>query len=310
LVVLGVWVHPPALSSRRQVEEVVERAARVPIEKLVVLVKDGEGRVHFRCGGSRPEYDYLRDLVELAGDRGLEVHAWFVVLREGGESPKGWLAENPRCAVVDESGRPVGWICPSREESRRRVLGLFRELLEGYEVDGVHLDYIRYPEPAVARGCFCELCGRGGYADEGWVMRGAAHVTELVEEAHELVKEYGAELSAAVFPNYPECLVWVRQDWVRWVREGLLDWVAPMNYTNIVEVFRARALVHAALVPDWALLLEGVGKRSSVSSLSPGKLLRQAEAAVRAGADGVVVFSYTGMGDDDFRVLKALAGRL
>ena len=82
-------MHPLVLSSRRQVEEIVERVARAPIEKLVVLVKDGKGRVHFRCGGGRPEYDCLRDLVELAGDRGLEAHAWLAVLREGGESSKG-----------------------------------------------------------------------------------------------------------------------------------------------------------------------------------------------------------------------------
>lgn len=300
---------PSVLSSRESVEEVVNMAARVPIDKLVVLVKDGGGRLFFSYEGHRPEYDYLKDLTELAQDHGLEVHAWFVVLREGGETPKGWVAENPQYAVVNEAGEPVGWICPSHEESRKRVLSLFKALLETYEVDGIHLDYIRYPEPIVARGCFCARCGRGGYTDEDWIMRGVEYVNALVEESYELVKEYGVELSAAVFPNYPDCIIWIRQDWSRWVDEGFLDWVAPMNYTNIMEVFKARSIIHASIVPEGVLLLEGIGKKSSMSALSPGKLIRQAEIAVKVGADGVVLFNYASLTEGDFKLLETFASR-
>jgi len=304
MVLIGAWIHPSVLSSKEDVEKVVETAARVPIEKLVVLVKNGEGQLFFRYNGHKPKYDYLKDLTALAKDRDLEVHAWFVVLREGGETPKGWVAENPQYAVINEAGRPVGWICPSHEESRKRILNLFRSLLETYEVDGIHLDYIRYPEPIVARGCFCKRCGKGGYTDENWVKRGVEYVNTLVEESYELVKEYGVELSAAVFPNYPDCIVWIRQDWSKWVNEDLLDWVAPMNYTNIMEVFKARSAIHASIVPEGVLLLEGIGKKSSMSSLSPGKLIRQAEMAIRMGADGIIVFNYACLTEEDFKLLE------
>ena len=309
MVLIGVWIHPSSLNTRERVMEVADIVARVPMTKLVVLVKDGNGKLFFKYGRHKPEYDYLRDLIEVAKDRSLEVHAWFVVLREGGEVPRGWLAENTRYAVVDERGRPVGWICPSHEEARKRVLDLFRSLLDEYEVDGIHLDYIRYPEPVMAKGCFCDQCGKEGYLNEEWVMRGVSHVDTLVEETYELVKEYGVELSAAVFPNYPECIIGVRQDWGKWVDQGLLDWVAPMNYTNIMSVFNVRSMIHVYVIPEGILLLEGIGKKSSVSSLSPGKMIRQAEAAVKAGADGVVVFSYGSLTEKDLKLLRIFRAR-
>lgn len=309
MVLIGVWVHPSSLSSKESVEDTVNVASRVPIDKLMVLVKDGNGNLFFRYKDYRPEYDYLKDLTKLAKDQGLEVHAWFVTLREGGETPKGWVARNPQYAVINEMGKPVGWICPSYEKARQRILSLFKELLENYEVEGIHLDYIRYPEPIVARGCFCNQCGKGGYTDEDWVMRGVEHVSILVEESYELVKEYGAELSAAVFPNYPDCIVSVRQDWRRWVDEGLLDWLAPMNYTNIMEVFRIRTMIHASIVPEGILLFEGIGKKSSMSNLSPGRLIRQAEIAVRMGADGIMIFSYASLTKEDLKLLEAFISK-
>lgn len=309
MVTIGAWVHPSVLGSRENVKKVVDTAAQVPIDKLVVLVKDGGGHLFFRYGDYKLEYDYLKDLTKLAKDQGLEVHAWFVVLREGGGVLSGWVAENPQYAVVNEVGKPVGWICPSHEESRKRVLSLFESLLEVYEVDGIHLDYIRYPEPVVARGCFCENCGKGDYTNEDWVIKGVEYVNMLVEESYELVKGYGVELSAAVFPNYPDCIISIRQDWGKWVNENLLDWVAPMNYTNIMKVFKARSIIHASMVPYGVLLLEGIGKKSSISNLSSGKLIRQAEIAVKIGADGIVIFNYAALTEKDFKLLGAFASK-
>ncbi|RLF19355.1 MAG: hypothetical protein DRM97_08490, partial [Thermoprotei archaeon] len=287
MALIGVWIHPHALDSREKVESVVETAVQVPIDKLIVLVKDLDGTLHFKYGDYSPSYDYLGGLIELCREHGLEVHAWFVTLCEGGEKPSGWLAEHSESAVVNERGEVTGWICPSSDKARKRILSLFETLLGEYEVDGIHLDYIRYPDPLVIKGCFCERCGRGGYQDEEWIMKGIENVDTLVEEAHELVKEYGVELSAAVYADYPECIVSVRQDWGRWIMDGLLDWVAPMNYTNIMRLFETRLLIHVSMIPEGILLLEGIGKKSSTSSLSPGKMLRQAELALRAGADGV-----------------------
>ncbi|RLF03869.1 MAG: hypothetical protein DRK00_07950, partial [Thermoprotei archaeon] len=140
--------------------------------------------------------------------------------------------------------------------------------------------------------------------DEEWVLRRVGNVTSFVEEAGDLVKERGIELSAAVFADYPGCVVEVGQDWVDWCERGLLDWVAPMTYTNITLLVQRYTRIHRALVKT--TLYEGLGKRSSMSQLSPKKLLEQAKTALRERADGVIAFCLSGMTEEDFKLLKEL----
>ncbi|RLF04939.1 MAG: hypothetical protein DRK00_05590, partial [Thermoprotei archaeon] len=174
-----------------------------------------------------------------------------------------------------------------------------------YEVDGVHLDYIRYPELHYYRACACPDCG--GKLDplnEEWVLRRASNVTSFVEEVRDLAGERGVELSAAVFPHYPACVVEVGQDWVSWCELGLLDWVAPMTYTNITLVAKRLAQEHSALVKGG--LYEGLGQRRSISNLSPEKLAEQAKAVLEAGADGIIVFSHSSLSQRDLEVLSQI----
>ena len=180
-----------------------------------------------------------------------------------------------------------------------------RDSSEMYEVDGLHLDYIRYPELHYYRACACSECGgRLDPLDEEWVLRRVGNVTSFVEEAGDLVKERGIELSAAVFADYPRCIVEVGQDWVDWCERGLLDWVAPMTYTNITLMVERETRLHRSLVKT--SLYEGLGKRSSMSRLDPEKLAEQARRSLKEGADGVLVFSLSSMSSRDFELLREI----
>ena len=74
------------------------------------------------------------------------------------------------------------------------------------------------------------------------------HITSVVEIAHDLAREYGVKISAAVIPVYPESLIAFGQDWVDWCDRGLLDWIVPMNYSNITKLVEQRAKLHRFLV--------------------------------------------------------------
>jgi len=303
---LGVWAYPSDFRSEKAVDLAVDRLSGAGFTAIFANVKDSGGNVYFGSSvGSVSEqvkeFDFLRHLCDKAHEKGMELHAWFVVFCEGLNRLGGLLARHPEYAMVSSSGERIGWMCPSHEEVHEYLLSLFREVLEGYDVDGVHLDYIRFPDSSA---CFCPNCGGGGAREEGWVLRGIQHVTSFVEKSHRLAREYGVIHSAAVFPDYPICATYVRQDWLEWVEKGLLDYVVPMNYTNITRVFERLTQVHAALVGGSAVLLEGVGKRSSASSLSPGKMLDQVLKALSNGADGAVIFPLSGMEERDFKVLS------
>ena len=306
--VLGVWTHASDYSREEDVERALDALAEAGFSLIVALVKGGSGRVAYGSSIAPTmglSFDYVGTMAEGCRERGLKLHAWFCAFIEGGREPGGVLKARPELAALAEDGRPVGWACPSKEEARRYELSVIREFLERYEVDGVHLDYIRYPELHYYRACACPDCG--GKLDplnEEWVLRRASNVTGFVEEVRDLAGERGVELSAAVFPHYPACVVEVGQDWVSWCELGLLDWVAPMTYTNITLVAKRLAQEHSALVKGG--LYEGLGKRSSISNLSPEKLAEQAKAVLEAGADGIIVFSHSSLSQRDLEVLSQI----
>jgi len=302
---LGVWAHPTVeFTSVKEIEEKIAKLADSGFNIVIPVIKDTSGLVNYLSEVAPTSefarsFDFLKPLVKISKDYGIEVYAWSCVLAEGRVRLRGLLTKRPDLAMVNREGVKIGWACPSHEEVRKYEVNIFREVLKRYEVDGIHLDYIRYPS---LNACGCNRCGKVNPLDEEWVMTRVSYVTSLVEMAHDLAKEYGVKISAAVIPAYPESLVALGQDWVDWCDRGLLDWVAPMNYSNTTRLVEQRARVHRFLVK--IQLLEGIGKKSSISMLTPKKLLEQVSRVLNLKVDGVIIFSLSGMTDEDFKVLK------
>jgi uncharacterized lipoprotein YddW (UPF0748 family) len=123
-----------------------------------------------------------------------------------------------------------------------------------YPVDGVHLDYIRYPGADFGyneyeRTAFTLRYGidplalrQDRYGVEGMLGTRAAqmldslHVEWRIEQIDSLVtlvRDVVGELplSAAVVPDFGRARVEKGQDWLAWVQRGLVDFVVPMAYT-------------------------------------------------------------------------------
>ncbi len=107
-------------------------------------------------------WDALASAVKLAHQRGMQLHAWVWVFAVGNERhnkllglpanyPGPVLAAHPEWANYDNRGRlaPVGqpkpFLDPANPEVRQYLLALFQEIVTRYPVDGLQLDYIRYP---------------------------------------------------------------------------------------------------------------------------------------------------------------------
>src|SRR5690606_17576 len=90
----------------------------------------------------------------------MQVHAYFSVFPEGDPNatdlPAGEaiLAKHPEWAVVDSNGKPTVFVCAAHEGYRNYLLKLIDEVIEKYNFDGIHLDFIRYPRSA----CHCQHC--------------------------------------------------------------------------------------------------------------------------------------------------------
>ena len=287
--------------SRVDVEQIVDECAKLGATKLLWLLKarmaDTASVLWYRSsvGKAHPRaeaYDGLDDLVELAHARGIEVHAYFSVFPEGDPNApdlapgQAVLAQHPEWAVVDINGQPTTFVCAGQPGYREYLFELVDEVLTEHGLDGIHLDFIRYPRAA----CFCARCvseikerfglnrdeaigllERRDFASRSYDERALAlHQADSLidyycENVHQTVKAIreridrtfsGVQLSAAVFPNIRSSTSQVYCDWVGFAQ--YLDFVCPMVYWYSDDYFQRTVERLHSVVRDSTRLLPGV----------------------------------------------------
>jgi uncharacterized lipoprotein YddW (UPF0748 family) len=188
-----------------------------------------------------------------------------------------------------------------------------RELLQRYPVQGLHLDFIRYPsiDFDYSRPALEGLQRRQGQADLlGGPARFPAAWAEYRRDvvsalAARLVKAARAErpaatVSAAVVPDEVTAVAHKHQNWPGWLADGLLDALCPMTYTPDNRIFRAQVEQARSRVQPGQGLWPGIGAyRLTVEGTI--EKIREARAA---GASGVVVFSHESLAAGDLRRLR------
>jgi len=297
----------------------------------------------------QPEsFDPLQTTLDLAHQAGLRVHAWVNVnlvssaavlprsrdhvahrhpewlmtpraladeLRKiGPQSPAyvGTLSRWVRANVESTEGLYLSPITPAAQAYSVSVI---RELLDRYAVDGLHLDYIRYPNAefdfsaaAIAQFRAAELHGvpaaererldRAAAGDAAAWPRAFpdAYAAFRVDRLTALVARINAEaraarpaltISAAVVPDASEALRGRLQNWSGWAAQGYLDVVCPMIYTTDAAEFSAlaaKARRSLGATPMWA----GIG----AYRLPVTRTAAHVQLARKAGAAGVLLFSY------------------
>ena len=338
---LSVWSHPEQDYGKRgkaSVRPMVDRLAEAGFELIIPLMKT-EGPVSYQSKiGNMAEWckdwDPLETMANEANRAGMKLHPWLCVFRESEGSAL--LEKHPEVAAVNRppsererermaarrrregtERRGPDWACPRAPEVQDYEASLYEELM-GYDVAGVHLDYIRYGS---RRTCYCERCRSACQEAHGfdptelertdsrtgdWLDVRAQPVTRFVERMRGATRAKGKELSAAVFTSYPSCYEGQGQDWVDWAERGLVDLMLPMNYSISTKVARRRAQAHVAFVNGKVPLSEGLGKSSSMSQLPTKDMMAQAEACLAEGADGICLFVHHGVTDEDLAALKRL----
>ncbi len=252
--------------------------------------------------------DQIAQCCAAARKHGLEVHVWKVNYHAQ-NAPKEFLDRMEREGRLQRSvkGERHNWLCPSHPENQKLELESMLEVARKYPVDGLHFDYIRYPNREY---CYCDGCrerfeaasGRkvadwprdcytGSRRDEYNDWR-CDQITALVAAVHREGKRLRPELaiSAAVFGSYPACRESIAQDWVAWVEAGYLDFVCPMNYSESDQQFANLVENQLRLVGDRVPVYPGIG--ASAPGLAPDRVVGQIHHARRLGAPGFTVFEF------------------
>jgi uncharacterized lipoprotein YddW (UPF0748 family) len=252
--------------------------------------------------------DQMKAALEAGRRHGLEVHAW-VVLWQLGNTPAEFqqtLREAGRLQQTAD-GAPMTWLNPALAANQQYMLDAIEELARTYPVDGIHLDYVRYPSAQACfapetRAAFERWLGRpagdwpaaarsGALRDEYRQWR-VSVITDFVRQTRQRVTRVNPDLklSAAVWGGYPDILASIAQDWPTWLRDGDLDFVCPMNYADDTYKFSALTQKQLALPGARGRIFPGIGVTASESQLRPDQVVEQIAIARRLGAPGFALY--------------------
>jgi uncharacterized lipoprotein YddW (UPF0748 family) len=347
--VRGLWVVRTALLSPEAVDRAVDGAHEGGFTDLFVQVR-GRGDAFYasRLVGRSPllqpqpaTFDPFARLLQRARSRGLRVHAWVNVLLTAHfglplppdhvvrRHPE-WLMV-PRAAaaralaappasliaILGQAGRWEAegyYLSPSAPGVAEHLEAVVRELVRAYPVDGLHLDFIRYPSAEydysraaleqfrLGRGAAGDLLGGPARDPAAWDDYRRSTLSALARRLVTAARAVrpGLLLSAAVVPDEAAALNHKFQDWSSWVKDALLDAVCPMVYTPDSRIFRAQVEQARTRVPSGQALWAGIG----AYRLTVEGIVEKIQLARESGAQGVVLFSNESIGEADWKRLR------
>lgn len=193
--------------------------------------------------GRAPLYDPLSFVIEECHKRNMELHAWvvaFPICKTAVEKKLGKQALPKKRPELCQRCGDQWMMDPGVPGTDKYIASICREIVENYAVDGIHLDYIRYPEKGIS---FNDARTYKKYgkkkAKAAWRRE---NVTRCVRAIHKEIKSIRpwVKLSCSPIGKYADLPTqssygWnardaVYQDVQAWLRDGLMDLIFPMMY--------------------------------------------------------------------------------
>lgn len=269
-------------------------------------------------------WDPLKTAVEEGHQLGMEVHAWVWVFAVGNQRHNPLIAKPgsyPGPVLVEgglmsealraRDGSLKGgnrqneyWLDPASEKGRQLLLKVYEEIVSQYNVDGLQLDYIRYPfqtsatlmgfDP-VGRDRFYQATGQSldkldDYTTKLWISWKTAQVSSFVQQVSERLRKIKPNLmiSAAVFPMRRESrIVSIQQDWETWIENGWVDTLSPMSYTSDPQRLQGMFDYVQSSPRKRSLIYPGI----ALHRLDGGQLVQHLEALRQQGGLGATLFA-------------------
>ena len=284
-----IWVKGESLTDSISVISMFTFVQRNDINKIFFQVReDGYALYESQLVPKYEKLDSLFDplnyILTITKNTNIEVHGWFntFLLWSLSKQPN---SENhiyficPECLATDVNGKKdsdinlnqnhsLNWegiyLSPINPEVKKYLLLVIDELLKTYDLDGIHLDYLRYQDlfygynkigienfekkysynpKDINRGI---ISTRFHYSENEvdsliklWDDYRINSITEFIRSVKYLMINdgYNIELSVAVKPNIYEAKTRWYQDWISWIRENLIDYAIVMNYETDINKF-------------------------------------------------------------------------
>ena len=193
--------------------------------------------------GKNPGYDPLRFAIEECHKRGMELHAWIVAIPIGNTRQVRTLGKNAltrKHPSLCKQFNGSWYLDPGNPETDDYLANIVREIVSGYDVDGIHLDYIRYPEQGERFPDQSTYRKYGKKQDlKQWRRNNITRIVRRIYTETKSLKPW-VKVSSSPIGKYRDTGRYSSQGWnaydevyqdaQQWLREGIHDALFPMMY--------------------------------------------------------------------------------
>jgi len=286
-------------------------------------------------------WDPLKVWIDETHKKKMKIHVWFQTFYVGNENisknPKHILSIHPDWANVQKryytARKPMPSISehngyfldPANPDVQKYLSDLITEIVTNYKIDGLNIDYIRYPASlqsnfplyvestwgysAYARNEFCKLHGvdpasltRDDPLWQNWVAYRQNKVTDFVSKLKSLTAGKKIKISTVIFPRLPDTSVIKLQSWGVWGVNKYVDAFTPLIMGNDELIVKNYVDEMKTTVNNNVLIYTGLFE--PFTDGSPVDLLYQIKTARENGASGIIIFDYAHLNDEFVNALK------
>ncbi|MGB2600217.1 MAG: family 10 glycosylhydrolase [Candidatus Omnitrophota bacterium] len=340
---MGVWVTvfspEKILYSRENADRFISSCKEFGIDHAYVQVYRS-GKPYY--GTEAAKGDVFKYLLSQARKKGLKIYAWVNLLSIAQNNDAFILKTlGDGILVKDQYGRtPLRkggkdeldkyyirenqlFLEPGNKRVRKYLSGVVETLLKKYpELDGLHLDYVRYPSvvpfvpgsrftpPGISygyekrnienfkkeTGLNIETMEHSRENSRAWDDWRRNQVTALVGEVSARARALSPsiKISCTILPSIERTYMVSFQDWTRWLREKYVDWVVIMNYTEDTELMKLNSL--SMLLPQFEEKVY-IGVGAFLLKDKPEAFQEQLRFLRETAPGGIVLFSYDDIKD-------------
>lgn len=326
----AVWVTRMDYRSPDDVRTVMENCRTAGFNSVVFQVR-GNGTAFYRSklepwaeqfDFKDPGFDPLEVACREAKARNLQLHAWVNVMpawrgTKPPAEPRQLYNAKPEWFWYDQNGNRQALssfyvsLNPCLPEVRGYIVDVFREIVSGYDVDGLHMDYIRFPNepPAIPQGSgldyprdartlalYKEATGLDPDQDkDAWDKWRTEQVTQLVADIYGMVRKTRPEtvVSASVGTNQRSSAAHFRDE-ATWVHRGIIDVAFPMNYKRDLASFNEGLEMWMPL-KDKLPVVPGLWFDGRLPAAEGAEVARQQIESAVARTGNFCIFSYASL---------------
>ena len=285
----ALWIVRHNIATPEKIDKLLDIIKDTDIEHLFVQVR-GRGDAYYDSkyeplAFDVPEgFDPLKYILEKTRKSNIKIHAWvnvsFVLNAE--DYPPGKkhiLSKNPKWVTYDYKGKPMTtyskaeldknlaegyFVDPGIPAVKKHFYNIIKDIVNKYPVDGIHLDYIRYPYSGynshydkylsdfgynpIALKIFKKKYGfdplktnrlKKTKKRELFNKFRTDQITEIVKNVRKIVKSKNKNIvfSAAVMPRYDRGKEVYFQNWPLWIEKKYIDLACIMSYTDNIKTF-------------------------------------------------------------------------